>query len=966
VGQTSLSQNVAFDDIGKGTVEFIADGAGDVVITFMAREQAHKWRVYLSGFELSGVSLVPRIEFESTSSGDLETVSPAVIGVALKWPEEGQTYTVDYGVVGGTAAAGADYVIGTGGPMCWNYPTQCHGDTDNTGDVKGSDFLIFKNSWYQCDPDANYNPCADFDHDGCVKGSDFLILKDNWYLTAEANCPSSGGGTTLTFNPGETSKTIEIDIVDDGLDEEDETIMIGLSNPTGLDVQLGSITEHTYTIIDPRPYVQFDNESSYGNENVTPASVAVSLSHPWATTVTVDYAVTGGTAATGIDYNLSAGTLTFDTYQTTAYITIDILDDVEQEGPETIELTLSTPGNAKLGNIIQHTFAIIDDEMGETFTNSLGMELVRIDPGTFTMGSTDGDFDEKPVHTVAISRPFYMGKYEVTNADYEQFDPSHGSINHRGFSHLPNEAVIFVSWEDANAFCDWLSQREGLPYRLPTEAEWEYACRAGTTTPYNTGYNCDADKNQSNTTGPDPVSLAVGATGPNPWGLYDMHGNVEEWCYDWYGPYEAGHQTDPVGRADGEVKVSRGGSHSTPVYYLRSANRLGTVPDDKQWLIGCRVVMGELPGAEPLPPPLQRYQTNVSQEIPPDINEGPDPDVPYFGGPRRYVFIPPELNNGPLYTEHNHVPGIVECPNGDLLAIWYSTIGERDRLLTIAASRLRYGDDTWEQASWFWDTPDRNSHTPSIWLDEETGAIFHFNGISDAYSWTPLALMLRKSIDNGVSWSRPRLIIPEHDIRHMPVESIIRTSSGALILPCDAVPGGSGGTAIWISNDNGLTWYDPGSKMAGIHAPVAEISGNRLLGFGRSDNIDGMMPKSISSNMGQSWSYGASVFPPIGSGKRSVLLRLKEGPLFFASFGGDGLFAALSYDEGETWPVQRLITDGAPCHQVETTDGERFSMCPDSAEPRGYLSICQGRNGVIHLISSRQHYEFNLRWVVGN
>jgi hypothetical protein len=164
-----------------------------VTVTFVPREQAYKWRVYLNGFELNGVDLVPRIEFDPASSGDLETLSPAVIGVALESPEEGQTYTVDYAVVGGTATAGVDYVIGSGGPLCWDYATQCHGDTDNTGDVKGSDFLALKNSWYKVHGvDPEYDPCADFDRNGEVKGSDFLILKDNWYQTVDPNCVQGG------------------------------------------------------------------------------------------------------------------------------------------------------------------------------------------------------------------------------------------------------------------------------------------------------------------------------------------------------------------------------------------------------------------------------------------------------------------------------------------------------------------------------------------------------------------------------------------------------------------------------------------------------------------------------------------------------------------------------------------------------------------------------------------------------
>ena len=138
------------------------------------------------------------------------------------------------------------------------------------------------------------------------------------------------------------------------------------------------------------------------------------------------------------------------------------------------------------------------------------------------------------------------------------------------------------------------------------------------------------------------------------------------------------------------------------------------------------------------------------------------------------------------------------------------------------------------------------------------------------------------------------------------------------------------------------------------------------------------MPKSISSDLGKSWTSEPSDFSPIGGGQRLVLIRLHEGPLFFASFANTpmsitdssgasrqvtGLFAALSYDEGKTWPVRRLISDDGPGREVETIDGNRFVLSRSSAEPKGYLSICQGTNKVIHLISSREYYAFNLKWV---
>ncbi|MHC4648958.1 MAG: formylglycine-generating enzyme family protein [Planctomycetota bacterium] len=240
------------------------------------------------------------------------------------------------------------------------------------------------------------------------------------------------------------------------------------------------------------------------------------------------------------------------------------------------------------------------------YTDSTGMKFVRIEPGSFMMGQRKGgDLDERPVHKVEITEPFYILATEVTNAQYEKFRPGWREMSGKPneLSNGDNEAVIHVSWQDAVDFCKWLSEKEDRPYRLPSEAEWEYACRAGTTTLYNTGDELPKSyhKNQEITTGPEKVSLVVGQNPPNAWGLHDMHGNVEEWCMDWYGPYAPARQVDPVGRVTSEFRVSRGGSHSTLVKHLRSANRMAALPEDKHWLLGFRVVMGRGPKSKPLP-----------------------------------------------------------------------------------------------------------------------------------------------------------------------------------------------------------------------------------------------------------------------------------------------------------------------------------------------------------------------------
>jgi len=209
----------------------------------------------------------------------------------------------------------------------------------------------------------------------------------------------------------------------------------------------------------------------------------------------------------------------------------------------------------------------------------------------------------------------------------------------------------------------------------------------------------------------------------------------------------------------------------------------------------------------------------------------------------------------------------------------------------------------------------------------------------------------------------------------MPEETVFRTREGVIVMPADDVP--ADGTALWTSRDEGRTWTDPGGTIAGIHAGVAQLGDGRLVALGRGRNIDGRMPKSVSDDMGATWTYSASAFPPVGGGQRPVLLRLREGPLFFASFAKEmtirdasgrermvhGLFAALSYDDGETWPARRLVSDDGPGREIETTDGRLIMMGLESAEPRGYLSVCQTADGVVQLISSRQHYAFNLKWL---
>jgi hypothetical protein len=347
-----------------------------------------------------------------------------------------------------------------------------------------------------------------------------------------------------------------------------------------------------------------------------------------------------------------------------------------------------------------------------------------------------------------------------------------------------------------------------------------------------------------------------------------------------------------------------------------------------------------------------------------------------------------------LYAGHNHNPAIVECPNGDLLACWYTCVSEKDRELAVAASRLRYGWDKWEPASRFWDGPDRNDHAPVLWYDG-WGKIYHFQPFSAGATYSTLAVAVRTSDDSGATWSRPRLIIPDHNVPggHQLSEPAFRMNDGAIAITTDGLP------TLWISRDEGLTWKGCGGDINGNHPGVAQLGDGRLIGFLRDREVPGeevvttyedmgkilthktrkrRMVKALSEDGGKTWTHNTSPFPGIGGGQRLVLMRLREGDLFLASFADRGIiitdssgakravrgmFAAVSEDDGKTWPYVRLVSDDGPGTPGMTTNGGYFAMSARNAEYRGYMSGCQGLDGVIHLVSSYSHYSFNLAWL---
>jgi formylglycine-generating enzyme required for sulfatase activity len=222
---------------------------------------------------------------------------------------------------------------------------------------------------------------------------------------------------------------------------------------------------------------------------------------------------------------------------------------------------------------------------GARFTNGIGMTFVRIRAGKFTRGSPDSQ-DERPPHEVTISRDFYLGIHEVTQKQYRAVmgtNPSHYSATGAGQNlvkgmNTDDFPVENVSWDDTQEYLKKLNARaaEGARrggYRLPTEAEWEYACKAGTKTRYHFGDAID-DKKANFSGSHLRRTVKVGSYPPNAWGLYDMHGNVWEWCQDWFAPYNPNARKDPKGpdlRAG--MRAIRGGGWESDATTCRSAQR---------------------------------------------------------------------------------------------------------------------------------------------------------------------------------------------------------------------------------------------------------------------------------------------------------------------------------------------------------------------------------------------------------
>ena len=393
--------------------------------------------------------------------------------------------------------------------------------------------------------------------------------------------------------------------------------------------------------------------------------------------------------------------------------------------------------------------------------------------------------------------------------------------------------------------------------------------------------------------------------------------------------------------------------------------------------IGFRIVQAGPPVTQPLRPPKPFHSQCVVQNQP-MLEQGPDENVPWYRR-RRAISMPPHMvgrdqtravgmSHG--LKPYNVTQGIEVLPNGDLimgaLCAELGPRGEDNPEVLISGARLRFGAEQWDMPEVFMDFPDSNTVHPAFFTEGDTTWFFFGNTFYDrAY---PFQWITTK--DSGATWSEVRFpqFVGEIGPRtNQPGTSMFRDKEGTLYVSSDGI----GGTSVlWASDDNGETWIDTGGRTFGRHTSFALLKDGRILGMGgKKSEIDGYMPKSISSDGGRTWEISKTPFAEHSTGQRPSVLRLASGRLFFA---GDfqaregfhppgieerGAFVALSEDEGETWLIKQL--PGAVHNYEENT-----------YETVGYTVARQAPNGLIHFVSTKTtpifHFELNEAWILSD
>jgi formylglycine-generating enzyme required for sulfatase activity len=603
--------------------------------------------------------------------------------------------------------------------------------------------------------------------------------------------------------------------------------------------------------------------------------------------------------------------------------------------------------------------------------------------GVMSSRPKHGDYDEQPAHHVRISHSFRLGVTQVSPEEFAQFDPTYSAR-----AATPAYAAG-VSWEQAMAYCEWLSRKTGKPWRLPTEAEWEYAARADGTSIY------------GNSSTPLPVDRANG------FGVKNMEVGRPEWTLDWYGPYQTqagGEITDPTGGVTGTTKIVRGGGldarhtgakllphggapanlPAASPYFVRPSNRASLPPTyaSATGNVGFRVVQAPMPDPNRILGHFKFFTTAVKQVSltgEPAMSQAvstPDPTKPLY---RTYELFPDlggksmmglgwRLGIAKGIGINYHNSAIQVLPNGDLLAAFYNTPdNEDDPDQTLMTMRRRAGSNEWDMPETWPVFADAALAGPVLWNDpahwgEPGGKVWFFWGFPRLIGAPPFAWATTN--DNGATWSPvhfPDFPQPIGRYVSQPINSIVRGPDGAIYMPTDSTgkdaDGNSSVSAVWRTADDGKTWSDTGGRTAGRHTTIVFAKNGDLLGFGgKNSDIEGRMPLAVSHDLGRTWAKSKTPFDPLLSGERPSGIRLRSGRLFFvADFNPsqqkhihkDGAYVALSDDEGATWAIKPL---------------------PANILTVGYVTAAQGPDGVIHIATSKNqiNYEIALNeaWVL--
>jgi formylglycine-generating enzyme required for sulfatase activity len=610
---------------------------------------------------------------------------------------------------------------------------------------------------------------------------------------------------------------------------------------------------------------------------------------------------------------------------------------------------------------------------------------VAIAPGSYVMGADGealpdsvtkgfgvmstrpehGDFDELPAHRVRISKGFNISVTEVSPAEYRLFDPTYVS---------PEATPAYaagVSWQQAMAYCEWLTKKTGKPWRLPTEAEWEYIARAGGKDVF--GHSNEMPK----------VDM------PNAFGVKNMGVGRPEWTSDWYAPYQGSEQTDPVGAVSGYTKVVRGGGldyrhtggtakdgtvtpdlnvPATAPYFARAANRASMAPayESKNGNIGFRVVQGPMPATKAGPAQQFFFESAVLQQpiAANALATAPDATKPWYHVHELFPNLDGhsmpgvgwKLGLAPGLGVNYHNSAVQQLPNGDFLAAYYNApVNEDDPDQTILIMRRRAGSGDWDMPEVFPMFADAGLAAPVFWNDKaHPGKVWMFFGFARLIGAPPFAYMT--SNDNGATWSQvmfPNFPKPIGRYVSQPINSIVRAEDGTIYIPTDSTgrddDGNGSISVVWATKDEGKTWYDTGGRTAGRHTTIVIAKNGDLLGYGgKNSAIEGRMPMARSTNGGAAWKKSKTPFDPLASGERPSLIRLASGRLFFTGDFNDGkqkhahsqgAYVALSDDDGETWTTKRLPAD------VLTV---------------GYTTATQSSDGIIHIVTSKNKPNFEI------